>query len=70
MTTIDGPEVERTDGTVRCIGYGIDDNGRVTARFALPIGFEWDAPDGTESVEFVNSMDDLPPVDGHYRDPS
>ena len=61
--TIDGPEVERADGTVRCIGYGIDDEGRVTGRFALPTGHEWDAPDATESVEFVESMANLPDVD-------
>ena len=70
MTTFDinGPEIERADGTVRCIGYGIDTEGRVTGRFALPKGSEWDGPDGTDSVEFVESMDDLPRVDDHYRD--
>ena len=72
MTTqiIDGPQVERADGTVRCIGYGIDSEGRVTGRFALPSGYHWDAPDGTESVEYVEDMDELPVVNDHYRDQS
>ena len=65
--TIDGPEVERVDGTVRCIGYGEDSDGRVTGRFALPNGHEWDAPESTEAVEYVESMDDLPPKDDHYN---
>ena len=64
---IDGPEVERVDGTVRCIGYGIDSDGRVTGRFALPNGHQWIAPDATESVEYVESMDDLPTKDDHYN---
>ena len=68
--TIDGPEVERADGTVRCIGYGLDADAKVTGRFALPEGYEWDAPDQTERVEYVESMDDLPPLDDHYRDES
>ena len=66
--TIDGLEVERADGTVRCIGYGIDSEGRVTRRFALPNEHEWNAPDGTENVEYVGGMNDLPPKDDHYRD--
>ena len=68
--TIDGPEVERVDNTVRCIGYGIDSQGRVTGRFALPLGHEWDAPDETESVEYVDVMGELPSVDDYYRDKS
>ena len=48
---VDGPEVERADGTARCIGYGIDDEGRVTGRFALPSGTKWQAPVETETVE-------------------
>ena len=67
---IDGPEVERADGTVRCIGYGIDSESRVTGRFALPNGHEWDVPESTESVEYVESMDELPPKDDHYRNES
>ena len=67
---IDGPEIERADGTNRCIGYGVDEEKRVTGRFALPKESEWDAPDGTESVEYVEYMDDLPPVDDHYREQS
>ena len=65
--TIEGPEVERADGTVRCIGFGVDTDGRVTGRFALPKGHDWDAPAGTESVEFVESMDDLPDIHSDYR---
>ena len=68
MTTIDGPEIERPDGTVRCIGYGLDSDGRVTGRFALPSGYDWDAPEGTDAVEYVGGMDDLPPKDDYYRD--
>ena len=67
---IDGPEVERDDETVRCIGYGTDSEDRVTGRFALPQGHEWDAPEGTENVKYVDSMGGLPPVDGQYRDQS
>ena len=63
---INGPEIERDDGTVRCIGYGIDSDERVTGRFALPDGHDWDAPNGTESVEFVDSMDALPDIHPHY----
>ena len=66
--TIDGPEVERADGTIRCIGYGIDSEGRVTGRFALPNGYEWAAPDGTEGLEYTDSMDELPPKDDYYND--
>jgi hypothetical protein len=60
--TIDGLEVERADGTIRCVGYGIDGEGRVTGRFALPNGHKWDAPEPTETVEYVDSMENLPPV--------
>ena len=67
--TIAGPEVTRDDGSVRCIGYGLDSEGRVTGRFALPIEHEWQAPEETESVEYVGSMGDLPSKDDHYRDP-
>ena len=67
---INGFEIERADGTVRCIGYGTDNEERVTGRFALPDGYRWDAPDATESVEYVESIDALPPVDDHYRDES
>lgn len=64
---LDGPTVERDDGSVRCIGYGVDAEGRVTGRFALPSGYNWPAPDGTDSVEFVSSMSDLPPIHDDYR---
>jgi len=64
---IDGPEVTRGDGTVRCIGYGEDGEGRVTGRFALPSGAVWDAPDGTKAVEFVDAMADLPSINDQYR---
>ena len=67
MTKIDGPEIERPDGSVRCVGYGIDGEGRVTGRFALPNGHDWDAPDGTESVEFVDSMSALPEIHSDYK---
>ena len=67
---INGPEIERADGTVRRIGYGIDGEGRVNCRFALPQGHEWDAPDATESVECVHSIDELPPKDDYYRNTS
>ena len=69
--TINGPEIERADGTVRCIGYGVDADGRVTGRFALPSGHNWDAPDGTAGVEYTESMADLPPTHEDYKpDPS
>ena len=64
---INGPEVERADGTIRCIGYGVDSEDRVTGRFALPKDHEWDAPDGTESLEYVEDMDELPAVDPTYK---
>ena len=66
--TVDGPDIERDDGTIRCIGYGIDSMGRVTGRFALPSGHDWNAPDATQSVEFVESMDGIPPIDDAYRE--
>ena len=65
--TINGPEVERSDGTIRCIGYGTDSQGRVTGRFALPNEWEWSAPDETENIEYVDSMDELPPKNDRYR---
>jgi hypothetical protein len=64
---INGPITTRNDGSKVCIGYGIDSDGRVTGRFALPDGTDWDAPDATETLEFVDSMDDLPPVHGDYK---
>ena len=64
---IDAPEVERADGTHRCIGYGVDSDGRVVTRFAFPSGFEWDAPNAVSSIEYVDSMDNLPPKDDHYQ---
>lgn len=64
---IDGPTTTRDDGSSVCIGYGIDSNDSVTGRFAVPQGHEWDAPDATESVEFVNSMDALPDIDSDYK---
>lgn len=68
QVSINGPEIEREDGTVRCIGYGVDSEGRVTGRFALPDGSIWAAPDPTESVEYVDSMADLPSVSDDYHD--
>ena len=67
---VDGPEIKREDGTKRCIGYGVDSDGKVTGRFALPSGHEWEVPDGTEFVEYAESMDDLPDVYDDYRHPS
>lgn len=64
---VDGPTTERADGSIVCIGYGTDSNDNVTGRFALPKGHDWDAPDGTQSVEFVGSMDALPEVHSDYR---
>ena len=64
---IDGPTTTRDDGSTVCIGYGIDSDGNVTGCFALPSGHDWDAPDGTESVEFVGSMNDLPQVHSDYK---
>lgn len=66
--TIDGPAVERADDSVRCVGYGVDKDGQVTGRFALPQGHEWECPDATVAVEFVESMDELPPIDDRYRE--
>jgi len=66
--TIDGPQVERADGSVRCVGCGVDKDGQVTGRFALPQGHEWVCPDATVAVEFVESMDGLPSIDGTYRE--
>ena len=65
--TIDGPETARDDGTSRCVGYGIDSEDIVTGRFALPNGYKWQAPEGTESVEFVDSMAELPDVHDDYK---
>ena len=67
---VDGQPTTRPDGSTVCIGYGIDGDGRVTGLFALPEGHEWDAPAGTDSVEYVQSMDDLPSVDDEYREES
>ena len=67
--TIDGHEVTRDDGTVRCIGYGEDKDEKVTGRFALPKGDEWDAPEATEGVHYVDTLDDLPPINDEYRNP-
>jgi len=64
---IDGPTTTRDDGSTVCIGYGVDSNDNVTGRFAVPQGHDWDAPDGTESVEFVDSMDGLPTVHRDYK---
>jgi len=65
---VNGPEIKRDDGTVRCIGYGEDSEGRVTGRFALPQGHEWDAPDATQQLQYVDAMDQLPSIDGSYQD--
>jgi len=69
MIVIDGPVVERNDGSKRCIGYGQDSEGRVTERFALPSGHEHNPHVETETVKFVESMDDLPPKHDYYRVP-
>ena len=63
---ISGTETERNDGSIVCIGYGADSDGNVTGCFALPDGSEWDAPDATDSVEYVDSMDKLPAVNSQY----
>ena len=64
---IDGPTVERSDGSVRILGYGVDSDGKVTCRFAVPTGYDWDPPDGTKTVKFVDSMDALPDVHTDYK---
>ena len=64
---IDGPTTTRDDGSEVCVGYGIDSNGNVTGRFAVPKGHDWDAADSTESLDFVESMDALPDVHIDYR---
>lgn len=56
---IKGEPVERPDGTERVVGYGVDTDGRVTGRFALPDGAEWDAPEDTESIKTLDSWDAL-----------
>jgi len=65
---IDGPTTTRDDGSTVCIGYGVDGNDNVTRLFALPKGSDWQAPEATESVEFVESMEQLPSVDSQYLD--
>ena len=65
---VDGPTTLRDDGSTVVIGYGLDSDNNVTGRFAVPKGRNWDAPDATESVEFVDSMDKLPAVDPKYLD--
>ena len=64
---IDGPTTTRDDGSTVVIGYGVDSDDKVTGRFAVPSGHEWDAPDATESVEFVETIDNLPRVDSDYK---
>ena len=64
---IDGSTSKRSDGSVVCIGYGLDKDGIVVDRFAVPQGYDWDAPDAAESVEFVDSMTDLPAVHSDYK---
>ena len=66
---INGPTTTRDDGSTVCIGYGIDSDGQVTGRFALPKGTEWDAPATTETIKYVNSIDNLPTVNSDYRGP-
>ena len=65
--TVDGLTVERPDGSVRCIGYGTDTDGRVTIRFALPNGAECSVPDATHDIEYVSEMAELPPLDDAYK---
>ena len=69
IITIDGPTVERDDDKTVCLGYYEDDEGRVWSRFALPPG-DYEVDDVVSSVEYVESLDDLPLVDDHYRDTS
>ena len=64
---IDGPTTTRDEGSTVCIGYGIDSKGHVTGRFAVPQDYDWDAPDATESIKFVDSMDGLPEVHSDYK---
>ncbi|MDB9302594.1 hypothetical protein PN417_16915 [Halorubrum ezzemoulense] len=59
--------MQQADGTERCIGYGTDSEGNVTERFALTNGHTWEAPDATEAAEYVESMDELPPLGGDYQ---
>lgn len=65
---IEGPTTTRDDGSTVCIGIGVDSEGRVTGRFAIPQGADWDAPSATESIEFVDSMTALPAVDPSHLD--
>lgn len=62
---VDGPMVHREDGTAVCIGYYTDGDGAVVARFASPSG-EYIVPDAVESIEYVSSMSELPPVAEKY----
>jgi len=64
---IDGQTTTRDDGSTVCIGYGEDVDGNVTGRFAVPKGHDWDAPDATETLKFVSSMDALPVVHSEYK---
>jgi len=63
---IDGPTTNRDDGSTVCIGYGLDSDGNVTGRFAVPDGYDWSSPAPTESVEYVDSMAALPDIHPDY----
>lgn len=64
--TIDGPTIDREDGSTVCVGYYTDAEGRVVSRFALPPG-EYDVDAAVEGVEYVDALGDLPPANEHYR---
>jgi len=64
---VDGPTNTLKDGSVVCIGYGVDSDNRVTGRFALPKGHDWESPDATESIKYVDNLDALPNVHNNYH---
>ncbi|QCW02786.1 hypothetical protein [Natrinema pallidum] len=69
--TIDGPTVDRSDGSTVCIGYYEDNQGRVISRFALPPG-EHSVTEKVDNIKYLDSMDDLsnyPVDDAHKPEP-
>lgn len=66
--TIDGPIIERGDGSKVCIGYYEDDQGRVIDRFSVPPG-EYKVPKAVENIEYLNSMAELSnhPINEEYK---
>ena len=64
--TIDGTTVERQDGSTVCIGYYEDADGKVVSGFAVPSG-EYEVPDAVDSLQYVDSMADIPDIHADYR---